>query len=144
MAKKSKTGDIFQISLPNDLGFAYAKCINLLELNSKARYPTLIRVYNYRSLIAEKPLESLKDNELILCPLLIAGIVPAIKNGSWKLIGNRPARDEEILVPHYKRPEPDEKDAKEWYYVVDADISKKVKSTYENVKHLEALSAIGS
>jgi len=139
-----KNGDLFQISLPNELGFAYIKCINLLELDSNAQYPILIRIYNYRSLDANVHPEKFINKELILCPLLIAGIIPAIKRGTWKSIGNIPIGKEDAIIPHYKRPEPNEENPKEWFYLIDADISKKVKSTYEYVKHLETIGSTGS
>lgn len=139
---KVKSGNTYQIILPNDLGFAYAKCINLLEIHHDARYPTLIRVYNYRSALPQR-IHKFIDKQLILCPLLIAGILPSINNGTWKLIGNEPLQQEDIIIPHYKRGEPDES-PEGWFYVLDADISKKVKSKYENVKHLEDIGATGS
>ncbi|GGC72612.1 hypothetical protein GCM10011387_27650 [Pedobacter quisquiliarum] len=139
---KVKSGDIYQIVLPNDLGFAYAKCINLLEINPDARYPILIRVYNYRSALPQ-PLKKFIAKELILCPLLIAGILPSINSGTWKLVGNTPLQEEDIVIPHYKRGEPDE-DPIEWFCVFNADISKKIKSEFENVKHLETIGATGS
>lgn len=142
--KKFKNGDILQIMLPNDLGFAYAKGIDLLEIDPHTHYPTLIRVYNYRSSNTDESLDRFLDKELILCPILIAGILPGIRNGNYKLVGNVPVQDEEKIIPHYKRPEPDEEYVKDWYYVIDADISKRIKSSYENVKHLENLGANGS
>jgi Immunity protein 26 len=143
MAKiKVKSGDIYQISLPNELGFAYAKCIYLLEIDPNTSYPILVRIYNYRSAFPQ-PIQEFIDKELILCPLLIAGILPAIKSGEWKIVGNVPLEDEDLRIPHYKRGEPDE-NPKEWYYLVDADISKKVRSTYDKVKHLETIGATGS
>nr|WP_315422520.1 Imm26 family immunity protein [uncultured Pedobacter sp.] len=140
---KVKSGDIYQINLPDALGFAYAKCINLLELNPEARYPTLIRVYNYRSLDPLASTEKFIEKDLIICPLLIAGALPAIKSGSWKLIANEPVSERELVIPHYKRGEPDDS-PKQWYYVPNADISKKIKSEYDNVKHLETIGATGS
>nr|WP_068893328.1 Imm26 family immunity protein [Pedobacter panaciterrae] len=143
MARKVKSGSIYQINLPNDLGFAYAKCINLLELNQDARYPTLIRVYNYRSLVPLVSTEKFIYKELILCPLLIAGILPAIKSGSWKLIASESFSENEMVIPIYKWGEPDDFPSK-WYYVPNADISKKVKSEYNNVMHLEMIGAVGA
>jgi hypothetical protein len=120
---KVKSGNIYQIILPNDLGFAYAKCINLLEINHDARYPILIRIYNYRSALPQR-MHKFIGKELILCPLLIAGILPSINNASWKLIDYEPLQQEDINIPHYKRGEPDES-PEGWFYVVDADIYKK-------------------
>jgi len=140
---KFKSGDIFQIPLPNELGFCYAMGIILIEINPNARYPVLIRVYNYRSLNPENSIERFTDMELILSPLLIAGIIPMLTKKKWKILGNLPLRENDKIIPHYKRPEPDEVRAKDWFYLIDADISKKIKSTYENVKHLETIGAIG-
>jgi hypothetical protein len=35
------------------------------------------------------------------------------------------------IIPHYKRAEPNEENAKQWYYLIDADIFKKIKANYE-------------
>lgn len=150
MAKtKIQSGDIFQISLPNALGFAYAKYIDLLEINSAHQYPNLVRIYNHRSTVQIKSVEGLEKYGLLFAPLMVAGIPAAIKKGIWKLVGNIPVKSEEEIIPHYKLPEPslplEEEKAKEWFYVIDADkFTKKVKSTYANVKHLETLGATGS
>jgi hypothetical protein len=145
MAKKRfKNGDILQIPLPNGLGFAYAQGIKLLEIDPNARYPTLIRIYNYRSTSLEEPIENFIKKELILCPLLIAGILPVISKEIWKIVGNLPLEAESKLIPHYKKGEPDEINAKQWYYLIEANISKKMESQYENVKHLETIGATGS
>lgn len=64
--KKFKNGDILQIILPNDLGFAYAMRIDLLQIDPNTRYPTLIKIYNYRSLNADESLDRLLDKEPIL------------------------------------------------------------------------------
>jgi hypothetical protein len=100
MAKaKFKSGDIIQITLPNQLGFSYAKCIDLLEINPHAHYPVLMRVYNYRSFVLNETVQKFLSKELILCPLLIAGLLPAISKGSWKIIGNLPVEDSEKNYP---------------------------------------------
>jgi hypothetical protein len=144
MAKqKVKSGDILQIPLPNELGFAYAKLIDLLEIDINARYPILIKVYNFRSKSLDKSVTDIVGKDLILCPLLIAGILPAVNKGGWKIVGNVELKEEDRLIPDYKLGEPDE-NPKEWFYLKDADISKKIKSQYENVTHLENIEAKGS
>jgi hypothetical protein len=140
--KKLKSGDILQIPLPNNLGFAYAQGIDLLKNHTNASYPTLIKVYNYRSATEEKSIEKYIGKELILCPLLIAGILPVLREETWKIIANVPLNEKDEIIPNYKKG-PDEL-SKDWYYIIDADISRKVKSIYENVKHLETIGAKGS
>jgi hypothetical protein len=141
--RKVKSGDILQIPLPNELGFAYAKLINLLEIDTNARYPTLINIYNYRSEGLDLPVEDIVGMDLILCPLLVAGILPAINKWGWKVIGNVKPKDVDLQIPDYKLGEPEE-NPNNWYYLKDADISKKIKSQYGKVKHLETIGAKGS
>ena len=142
---KIKNGDIVQVPLPNDLGFAYAKYIDLLEINPNNKYPSLIRVYNVRELDSNFLIDNLANKELILSPLLIAGIAPTISKGIWKILGNVSVTEEEKVIPHYKTSKlPPRIKEDDWYYVIDADISKKIKSSYDNVKHLENIGATGS
>lgn len=145
---KLKSGDILQIPLPKGLGFAYAKYVNLLEINANYSYSCLIRVYNKRFINSEISINDLEKQELLLSPLLIGGVPPSISKGMWKIVGNLPLTDEEKLIPHYKRKDPlinlNEKNISGWYYIIDADISQKIPSTYEQVKHLEKIGATGA
>jgi hypothetical protein len=141
---KFRTGEIFQIILPNDLGYAFFKIINLLDANPLSKYPALIRVFNYRSRTPETDVKKIVDRELILTPTLVAGFLPAISNGDWKPIGHQVVSSAETIVPEYKKAEPDEANARTWYFLIDADISQKIESVYENVRHLETIGAIGS
>jgi hypothetical protein len=52
-------------------------------------------------------------------------------------------KEDDLQIPEYKLGEPDERPI-DWYYLKDADISKKIKSQYEKVKHLETIGAKGS
>src|SRR6476620_2315565 len=106
MAKsKFKSGDIIQMPLPQNLGFAYGQGVNLLELYPHTQYPTLLKIYNYRSTSFEYCLDEIFNKEQILCPLLIGGILPAISKGGWKIIANIPLQEKDKLIPHYKRGE---------------------------------------
>lgn len=142
--KKLKGGDILQISLPADLGFAYAKYIDLSKLDKDTLLPDLIRVYNYRSPRPVTDPKNLINTELILCPLLIAGIVPAIASRNWQIVASEPIAEEDKVIPHFKRMEEHKMKEIQWYYVIDADNSKKIRANYESVKHLEFMGAIGS
>jgi hypothetical protein len=107
MAKlKLRTGDIFQITLPKSMGFAYAKYIDLLEINPHYQYPSLVRVLNFRTTERTVGLTELQNQELLFSPLLVAGILTSIKEGQWKIIGNLPVADDEKKIPHYKLHEP--------------------------------------
>jgi len=137
--KKVKTGDIIQTILPKNLGFAYGKYINLPEINPDCRYPSLLRIFNFRTSDSNIDIKELEKCDLLLSPLLIAGIEASIKEGVWKIIGNISLREDEKVIPNYKLNED------RWFYVIDADkFTKKIESKLENVKHLEVLSATGA
>lgn len=138
--KKIKTGDVCQIILPKELGFAYAKYIDLQEINENYRYPSLVRIFNIRTDDWNINIKQLDNYDLLFSPLLIAGIEPAIKAGDWRIIGNLLLRDDEKKIPNYKLNENGK-----WFYVIDADkfIGKK-ESKFDSVKHLETLSATGA
>lgn len=137
--KKVKTGDIIQTILPKNLGFAYGKYIDLSEINPDCRYPSLLRIFNIRTSDSNIDIKDLEKCDLLFSPLLIAGIDASIKEGVWKIIGNISLREEEKVIPNYRLNE------ERWFYVIDADkFTKKIESKFENVKHLEALSATGA
>jgi hypothetical protein len=150
MAKlKLKSGDIYQIPLPKNLGFAYVKYVDLTEIEPACGYPAIIRVFNYRSLDNSTEGIDFKDKQLLFSPLLIAGAFLSVKEKTWKLVTNIPLSIEEAIIPHYKFPEPpvllDEENAKEWFYALNANkFSRKINARYDDVKHLETLSATGS
>jgi hypothetical protein len=140
---KVRSGDVYQLNLPNNLGYCYVKSINLAEFVAHNQYATIVFCYNIRSLVSLQSLSEITDKELILCPLLISGILPAIKNGSWKFIGNEPINKQDLILPEYKRGEPDDA-PKSWYYIPNLDVLEKVESDFESVKHLETFGATGS
>lgn len=149
MAKpKVRNGDVLEIPLPKGLGFAYAKYIDLTQDNSSSRYPCLVQVYNFRATERLVSIDNLEDIDLLFSPLLVGGVPPTVSKGKWKVVGNFPVSEIDNHIPDFKLHEPpvltNDEDAEEWFYVVNADISKKNKSEYSNVKHLETLGAIGS
>ncbi|TCD08607.1 hypothetical protein EZ449_12265 [Pedobacter frigidisoli] len=131
------TGDVFQIPLPSNLGFAYATGIDLISVNESSNYPTLLRVFNFRSLEKMKTFST--DFDLVLCPLLIAGIHQVLKKKKWDIVGKIELKQEDLRIPDYKK-----NDLGIWYYVSDSDISTKKATNFNNVKHLETLGAIGA
>lgn len=146
---KSKTGDIIAIPLPAKLGFAFAMHINLVEMhNDLAEYPTIFRIYNYRSNSLNINIEQLIKQDLILCPHLIAGIVPKLRKKEWEIISNVKCNPNDLIIPEYKSFEPiyeiNPYKATDWFYYKNADIRTKTKTTYDKVKHLENLGAVGS
>lgn len=148
MKKKIETGDIIQIPLPKGLGYGYALYIDLLKILPDPTLPDLIKVYNYKSVNEVQDLSTVTNNDFLLNPLLVAGLPPTLKKGIWKIVGNKEVFGKDLEIPHFKQFGPpwvnEEKEAKEWYYIANADISKKIKVEHKNVKHLEPFRASGT
>lgn len=149
MAKrKLNNGDILQIPLPKGMGLGYAKLIDLEGQYEDARYPHLLRVFDYQRTESLEDISILRARGLLFSPLLVSALPTTVSKGIWTVIGNTPVNKEETIIPHYKKFGPpwatEEKDAQQWFYVIDADISQKRRSKYENVKHLETLGADGT
>lgn len=53
-----------------------------------------------------------------------AGILPAVNKGGWDIVVNVTLNEKDRLIPEYKLGEPDE-NPEEWFYLKNADISKK-------------------
>lgn len=148
--KKVNHGDIIEIPLPNDLGFSYAKYIDLLKLvEVEHSYPCLMLVYKLRTM--DRLLEdydNLNNLDLLFSPLLVGGVQPAISKSNWKVVANLDILPRDIFIPEYKQHQPDvitnDKDAKEWFCVSNLDIQTKTKADYNKIRHLETFGAIGS
>ena len=146
--QKVKNGDILEIPLPRGLGFAYAKYIDLIATNADNRYPCLVQIYNLRKSKSLTSISDLEKIELLFSPLLVGGVPPTVAKGKWKIVGNFPISESDQYIPDFKAHEPlvitEYIEVKEWYYVPNADISRKVRSEYNAVKHLENFGAIGA
>lgn len=142
MGKKLKDGDVLQIPLPNNLGFAYAKYIDVTKIIPDSSFPDLIQVFDYITDTEKYDFEELENRDYLLSPLLVSGLPPTIRKGIWK-IQDYSLSNESFIIPHFSRHE-DWVSDDSWYYCVDADSSKKTKTTYEKVKHLSPLAADGT
>lgn len=149
MNYKLKTGDIFEIPLPSELGFSYGLFVDLKDVIMDPTYPHMLKIFDFRSEKNSQVDISLLDiNELILGSVLIGGLPPTVKKGIWKQVGKKTLKINEILIPHYKDIEPSwamkQSEIKSWFYIEEVNSQKKIKSTYDQVKHLDFFSAIGT
>ena len=142
MGKKLKTGDILQIPLPMNLGFAYARYINLVEQLPNSDLPDLLKVLDYKTKSEEYNFEELENQDYLIAPILVSGLPPTIRKGIWKVLDEKTSV-QDYNIPHFSRHE-DWVSDDSWYYCVDADSSKKVRTTLERVKHLSPLAADGT
>jgi hypothetical protein len=148
MAKRLKHGDILQIPLPKNLGFAYGRYIDLEKLfppPEPPRLSDLIKIFNYKTQTKEFDFEKVGSSGYLMQPQLVSGLPPTIKKGIWHILDEK-ASSEDNLIPHFSRHEDWISDNinDNWYYCIDANSQKKVKSTFEDVKHLSRLEADGT
>ncbi|MEM0941283.1 MAG: Imm26 family immunity protein [Bacteroidota bacterium] len=142
MGKRLKDGAILQILLPKNLGFGYARYVDLTKVVPSSSFPDLIRVFNYRTETEECNLEELENYDYLIAPLFVSGLPPTIRKGIWKILDYE-LSNEGFIIPHFSRHE-DWVSEDSWYYCIDADSSKKVETTLEKVKHLSPLAADGT
>ena len=142
MRKRLKNGDILQIPLPENLGFAYAQYIDLAKIFPDVSLPDLVKVFDYKTDTDQYDFQVLESCDYLIAPLLVSGLPPTIRKGLWRILDERPNNDD-FIIPHFSRHE-DWVSEDDWYYCIDADSSKKIKSTYDQVKHLSPLAADGT
>ncbi|PZR35560.1 MAG: hypothetical protein DI538_14965 [Azospira oryzae] len=148
--KRLKSGDVLQIPLPKKMGYAYAKYIDLSKIDPSISFPDMIRVFDYRTESAGYDFEYMKHQDYIIAPKLVAGLPLTIKQQIWKIIEHLNLDDSDRIIPHFSRNEdwnqsdPVKQGKDKWYYCLNADISRKNKTTYEKIEHLTLLSAIGT
>ena len=144
--KLIKTGHLIKIPMSNKLGFAFAKYFDLTKFPNVS-YPSLIKVYDYWAKSDIFEIDEIINSDYLIQPILVAGINPIIKSKSWEIIGQININENEFQLPHFKTHEPRwdvEENAINWYYVLDCDSNKRIKTVYEKVKHLESFASMGS
>ena len=83
MAIRLKSGDVLRLLLGSGWGFAYAKYLNILGLESNDSYPDLLHAFAYRSAAAEVP-DPARLQAYLLPPTLWAGRLPTLRAGRFR------------------------------------------------------------
>ncbi len=99
-----KNGDILQIPLPKDLGFAYARYIDLLKIVPKPGLPDLVKVFDYKTEDEQYNFEELQNSDYLIAPLLVTGLPPTIRKGLWNILKEKVTKDD-FEIPHFSRHE---------------------------------------
>jgi hypothetical protein len=102
MKVKLKSGQIFQIPLLENLGFGYAKFINLDDIVDNPSYPHMIKIFKYKTSDKSVKMETVMQQEYLLQPLVVAGIKPTLRNNEWSVIGSLPLLEEDYQIPDFK------------------------------------------
>ncbi|PQJ79646.1 Imm26 family immunity protein [Polaribacter porphyrae] len=156
MAKKNKkieSGTIIRIKLNFDLGYTFAKVVNMCDFSEIDLSTTLHyiiypynyiekkeNIFNYIKFIESKPLTG---------PLFVIDILYAIKNSKYQIVGTSLLRNYEQNIPDFRGFSSDvfaihkyEKDATSWNYFEKGRPFKRISANYDQVKHLEGNAAL--
>lgn len=141
--KNPMMGSIIRIPLELNLGYVFAKIVDLGDLlNKDLSVNYLLYIYDYVvQNTKEFDIKNMENRDLLVGPLFILDLIPAIKNGKFNIIYKAELKEHEMIIPDFKVPWPlivtYEDEATEWRYIRNLDINTKIVSTLEKVKHLE-------
>jgi len=154
MTKKTlNSGTVIQITLNHNLGYIFAKVINMCDFSEydlSTTFHLIIYSYNY---IVQKEDDYREDvflkAEPLTGPLFVDDILWAIRNKKYKVKGEVSLREYEKRLPafrgfsamafklHYY-----EDEATHWDYFENGSPFKWIAATYDQVKHLEDNTAL--
>ena len=154
MRKKTlESGTIFSIKLNHDLGYTFAKVVNLTDFAKDDLSNTFhLIVYPYNYVVKNENDYNEADfieSEPLTGPLFVEDILHAIKNNIYKIVGNTELKSYEKKVPafrgfsamvygkiHYY-----EDEATDWNYFERGSPFKRIVANHDQVKHLEGNTA---
>lgn len=148
------SGTVIQITLNNNIGYIFAKVVNMCDFSEydlSNTFHLIIYPYNY---IIEKE-EDYKEEEFIKSepltgPLFVDDILWAIRKKIYKIKCEVSLQDYEIIIPAFRsfsamvfKPVYYEDEATSWSYFEGGSSRKYFTANYDNVKHLEGNTALG-
>ncbi|MCD9018422.1 immunity 26/phosphotriesterase HocA family protein [Parachryseolinea silvisoli] len=144
--KRLVQGSVVSIPLFGNLGYAYAKYIDLSKIDSKISVPDIIKVYNFHLREVDVDLVALASSKYLLSPMIVAGLRPTLREGKWLNIGNVDVDNFDLELPDFKDGNTtyDEIAKQEWFIVRDASLVKRERSTYDKVKYLQPYVGLGT
>ena len=148
MEKILNSGTVMQIKLQHNLGFMYAKVVNLCDFAENDLSKTFhLLLYSYNYIIENEEdfnEEDFLNSEPFAGPLFVSDILWAIKKKIYKAKGEVELRSYEKMVPAFRsfgaivfKPFYFEDEATSWSYFEGGAPRKYISSNYEKVKHLE-------
>lgn len=155
MAKKTlNSGTVIQITLNHNLGYTFAKVINMCDFSEydlSTTFHLIIYSYNY---IVKKEEDYREEDflkaESLTGPLFVDDILWAIRNKKYKVKGEVSLRDYEKRLPAFRgfsamvfKVHYYEDEATDWTYFDNGTPFKWIVATYDQVKHLEDNTALG-
>ncbi|BCY28636.1 Imm26 family immunity protein [Flavobacterium okayamense] len=143
-----KSGNIIQIKLNHNLGYIYAKVVNMCDFSEddlSNTFHLIIYPYNY---VVENEENYSEENfiksEPFTGPLFVDDIIWAIRKGFYKIKDEIPLKDYEKRIPAFRgfsatvfKVHYYEDEATHWNYFERGTPFKRIATTYDKVKHLE-------
>ena len=142
---KLKSGSIVCIPLMHDMGYTFAKYIDLRELKKDVLFPDLLKFYDLRSL-GQAIQSDLNSVPYLLNPMACAGLRPTIRAGTWTISGEVEVLPEDLKLPEFKSGNSsyEEVDKGEWFLHVNVEAARKTKCNYDQVRYLQPYAAVGT
>ncbi|UOK41636.1 MULTISPECIES: Imm26 family immunity protein [Flavobacterium] len=139
------SGQIIGIPLNHNLGYIFAKIVNLMdfaELDLSKTFHFLIYPFDY----IEKDLNSFsltkfQNSEPLTGGIFVIDIQPVVNKNKWKIVGQTDLLDYEKRIPDFRGFNPIfakyENEATSWRYYQKGLATKWILAEYEAVEHLE-------
>lgn len=139
------SGQIIGIPLNHNLGFIFAKIVNLMdfaELDLSKTFHFLIYPFNY----IEKDLNlfslsKFQNSEPLIGGVFVIDIIPVVNKNKWKIVGQADLLDYEKRIPDFRGFNPVfakyENEATSWRYYEKGLATKWIQTDYKAVEHLE-------
>lgn len=150
MRKKSvESGTVLSIKLNHNLGYTFAKVVNLTDFAKDDLSNTFhLIVYPYNYVVDNEndyKQEDFIKSEPLTGPLFVEDILYSIKNKIYKIVGNADLKSYEKKVPAfrgfsamvYSKIHYYEDEATDWNYFERGSPFKRIVANYNQVKHLE-------
>ncbi len=143
-----KSGNVIQIKLNHNLGYIYAKVVNMCDFSEydlSNTFHLIIYPYNY-VLISEEDYseEDFINSEPLTGPLFVDDILWAIRKNIYKIKGEVLLNEYEKRIPAFRgfgamvfKVHYYEDEATHWDYFENGSPRKRFEATYDQVKHLE-------
>jgi hypothetical protein len=143
-----KSGNIIQIKLNHNLGYIYAKVVNMCDFSEYDLSNTFhLIIYPYNYVIENEEDYSEMDfikSEPLTGPLFVVDILWALRKNIYKIKGEVPLKDYEKRIPAFRgfgamvfKVHYYEDEATHWDYFENGSPRKRFEATYDQVKHLE-------
>jgi len=133
------------IPLLKELGYAYAKYVDLTKLDDSITQPEILKVYDCRTDGEIERLEDLIQFSYLLSPILVAGLRPTLKKNLWRNVGSLPLTKDDETVPDFKSgcSTYEEIEKGDWFIHRKGQLNK-TKTNYSEVKYLQPFTAMGT